>query len=110
MDDVRLLLAKNMKRGRELLGIPQLQLAERVGCSVSYIGDIEVGKKFPSAAMFSKIAKALGIRPFQLLLEDQADINVSESMIVIQRELEADMAEVIQEAQQKYQALIRPSK
>jgi hypothetical protein len=31
-------------------------------------------------------------------------------MIVIQRELEADMAELIQEAQQKYQALIRPSK
>jgi len=44
MTDVRVLLARNMKRCREILGISQMKLAEKVGCSPTLIGKIEIMK------------------------------------------------------------------
>jgi transcriptional regulator with XRE-family HTH domain len=64
-----------MKRNRDLLGISQAELAERAGVSAGYIGEVEVGRKFPSAEKLEAIARGLGIRPFRLFLgpEDLAD-------------------------------------
>ena len=49
MADVRVLLAKDMKRYREIFGISQMELAEKIGCSPTLIGKIEIMKRFPSA-------------------------------------------------------------
>jgi transcriptional regulator with XRE-family HTH domain len=61
MPDVRMLLAKNMKRCREAMGISQMELAEKVGCSPTLIGKIEIMKRFPSADTLNQLAKALKI-------------------------------------------------
>ena len=66
MTDVRILLARNMKHCREILGISQMQLAEKVGCSPTLIGKIEIMKRFPSADTLNKIAKALKIEAADL--------------------------------------------
>ena len=66
MADVRMLLAKNMKRYREILGLSQMNLAEKVGCSPTLIGKIEIMKRFPSADNLNLIAKALKIEPADL--------------------------------------------
>jgi len=108
LTDVRKLLAKNIKRGRDLLGISQMQLAERAGCSASYLGDIETGKKFPAATMFGKIAEALNFRPYQLLLEDDDELRRAENMVLIKQELETKLAEAVHEANLKYQTLLKP--
>lgn len=50
-----------------------MRLAELCETSTSYIGEIEIAKKFPSIEMIEKIARALGIRPFQLF-QDESDI------------------------------------
>lgn len=47
-----------------------MKLAERCNTSTSYIGEIEIGKKFPSVEMIQKIATALDIQPFQLFMQD----------------------------------------
>ena len=74
MTDVRILLARNMKRCREILGISQMKLAEKVGCSPTLIGKIEIMKRFPSADTLNQIAKALKIEPSDLFSRnDESD-------------------------------------
>jgi transcriptional regulator with XRE-family HTH domain len=74
MTDVRILLARNMKRCREILGISQMKLAEKIGCSPTLIGKIEIMKRFPSADTLNQIAKALKIEPSDLFLKtDESD-------------------------------------
>jgi transcriptional regulator with XRE-family HTH domain len=62
------LLVRNMKRYRILLGITQAELARRAGISMGYIGEVEMGRKFPSPENLEGIARALGLRAFRLLM------------------------------------------
>jgi len=43
-----------------------MTLAELCGTSTSYIGQIEIGNRFPSLELIEKIASALQIRPHLL--------------------------------------------
>jgi transcriptional regulator with XRE-family HTH domain len=66
MTSLRALLAHNMKEQRRILGITQAQLAEKVKTSTHYIGQIELGNKFPTPEMLERIAGALEIDSPQL--------------------------------------------
>lgn len=70
--DLRTVFITNLKRCRKEQKISQMRLAELCGTSTSYIGEIEIAKKFPSIEMIEKIARALSIRPFQLF-QDESD-------------------------------------
>jgi transcriptional regulator with XRE-family HTH domain len=59
MTNLRALLANNIKKRRVFLGFSQAKLAEKVGTSTHYIGQIEQQSKFPSPEMLERIAKAL---------------------------------------------------
>jgi len=61
MTNIRALLSYNIKRKRELLGISQAKLAERVNTSTNYIAQIEQQSKFPSSEMLERLAAALEI-------------------------------------------------
>lgn len=52
---------------RYLLGMSQLELAERTGCSLQAIGSIERGLANPSIFMVYRIAIALEIRTKELI-------------------------------------------
>jgi len=41
-----------------------MKLAEYCGTSTGYIGEIEIGRKFPSTEMIEKIAKILRVEPY----------------------------------------------
>lgn len=43
------------------IGITQMDLAERAGCSLQAIGNIERGRANPSLLMIYRIANALGV-------------------------------------------------
>jgi transcriptional regulator with XRE-family HTH domain len=66
MTSIRTLLSFNIKKRRQILGISQVNLAEKVGTSTQYIGQIEQNKKFPSPEMLERIAKALEVDSPQL--------------------------------------------
>jgi transcriptional regulator with XRE-family HTH domain len=70
MNKIQEILRANVKRVRKELGYSQMKLAELCNVSTSFIGEIELGKKFPSAETLQKLSDALRLRPFQLFLED----------------------------------------
>jgi len=59
MTSLRAILAQNIKKRREFLGISQAILAERADTSTNYIAQIEQRNKFPSSEMLERIALAL---------------------------------------------------
>jgi transcriptional regulator with XRE-family HTH domain len=61
MTSLKELLAVNVKAKRNALGLSQSALAERAHASTHYIAMIELARKFPSADMMERIARALGI-------------------------------------------------
>jgi transcriptional regulator with XRE-family HTH domain len=50
-----------MKERRRILGITLVQLAKKVNTSTHYIGQIEIGNKFPTPEMLERLATALEI-------------------------------------------------
>jgi transcriptional regulator with XRE-family HTH domain len=59
----------NMKEFRKKEGLSQMKLAEYLNTSPTYIGEIEVGKKFPSMDMIEKIAGILRIKPYHFFID-----------------------------------------
>ena len=51
-----------------------MKLAEHCDTSPSYIGEIEIGRKFPSTEMIEKIADVLRIEPYHLF-RNQTELN-----------------------------------
>ncbi|MDR2719022.1 MAG: helix-turn-helix transcriptional regulator [Treponema sp.] len=55
---------QNLKEFRKKEGLSQMKLADYCGTAHSYIGEIEVGRKFPSMDLIEKIATILRIEPY----------------------------------------------
>jgi transcriptional regulator with XRE-family HTH domain len=68
MTDLHRSLAANLKTLRARWGFSQAGLAERSDVSVSYVGEIEMGLKWPQADVLERLSKALHIEPYQLFL------------------------------------------
>jgi len=62
---------KNLRKYRKEKKISQMALAELCGTSTSYIGQIEIGNRFPSIDMIEKIAEALQIKPYLLFFTEK---------------------------------------
>ncbi|HEY4494263.1 MAG TPA: helix-turn-helix transcriptional regulator [Candidatus Paceibacterota bacterium] len=60
-------LGKNLKRIRTEKGISQGDIARSLKVGRSFITNIENGKTNPTLATITKIAKALGISPKELI-------------------------------------------
>ena len=69
--DCRALLSRNIKHFRNRLGLSQLHMALELGISVTFLSDIETGKKWVSARTLSHIAKILKIEVYELFLPEQ---------------------------------------
>jgi transcriptional regulator with XRE-family HTH domain len=66
MTNLRVLLASNIKKRREKLGISQAKLAEKADTSTNYIAQIEQQSRFPSPEMLERIALALELDSTEL--------------------------------------------
>jgi transcriptional regulator with XRE-family HTH domain len=100
---------RNMKEFRKKEGISQMKLAEYLNASSTYIGEIEVGKKFPSMDMIEKIAAVLKIEPYHFLIDrtakntENAYPKLPKSMQnEIKSELNFSINELIRETLEKY--------
>ncbi len=82
MIKVQELLILNLKKARYRANISQMKLAERANLSSGFIGDIEAGKKFPSARTMQNIIDALELEPFELFLDpDRGAVPYSQEII-----------------------------
>jgi transcriptional regulator with XRE-family HTH domain len=68
MAKIREILAQNMKKNRQKLGITQSELAEKANISTNFIGIIEQKRKFPTPEMLDRIATALEIETSDLFV------------------------------------------
>ncbi|MGA2642690.1 MAG: helix-turn-helix transcriptional regulator [Spirochaetia bacterium] len=64
------LLARNIKEARGRLKFTQEMLAERSDLTTSFIGEVEICRKYPRPKTLQKIADALGLKPYQLFVEE----------------------------------------
>lgn len=75
-----------------------MALAEKCGTSASYIGEIEIGKKFPSVEMVQKFAEALNIKPYKLFMEENdiyiANLSPQKRQILVEK-LQKSVEEII---------------
>jgi len=69
-EEVQKILSGNVKTQRNKLKISQEKLAEAAGLSIQTINDIEGGRKWVSAKTITKLANALNVECFQLLVPD----------------------------------------
>ncbi len=60
-DSIRLIFGLKLKTLRQEKGLNYNQLAQATGMAVSYLHDIESGKKYPKADKIIALAKALGV-------------------------------------------------
>lgn len=68
-------VSKNIKHFRNLKGLTQEKLAEKVEVSPVYISYLERGSKIPSLVLLAKIADTLEIDPSYLLIQDDDPTN-----------------------------------
>jgi transcriptional regulator with XRE-family HTH domain len=70
-ESIRVVFAQNVKNYRTILRYSQEKLAEKTGLSVQTIKDIEGYRRWVSDDTLTKLAKALKIAGFQLLLPEK---------------------------------------
>ncbi|MFO8065528.1 MAG: helix-turn-helix transcriptional regulator [Spirochaetia bacterium] len=70
MGRLQRVVGRNIKATRKGLGLTQEALAQRIGLSPSFVGELETGSKYPSAVTLERISEALSLRPYQLFLEE----------------------------------------
>jgi len=71
---------KNLKNFRNERGFTQAEFAEKCDTATSYIGQIEIGNRFPSMDLIEKMAKVLKIRP-HLLFFIESDNDTDEQLL-----------------------------
>ncbi len=95
------LLARNIKEARGRLKLTQEMLAERTGLTTSFIGEVEICRKYPRPQTLQKVADALGLKPYQLFVETESSKELEKHKLLarillelkgnINRELEATL-------------------
>jgi transcriptional regulator with XRE-family HTH domain len=69
-EPIRRILAGNIKKYRKHMGYSQEKLAEKANLSAQTLNDIEGCRRWLSAATLTKLAKALHIAEFELLVPE----------------------------------------
>jgi transcriptional regulator with XRE-family HTH domain len=84
-----------MKAQRQILGISQAQLAERVNTSANYIAQIETEKRFPAPEMLERIAAALEIEPPALFTAEIRPVMEAEMLGKVYKEILGDFTKLV---------------
>jgi len=71
--DLRQILSENIRKNRASLHISQEKLAEYADISASLLRDIEYCKTWVSEKTLSKIAQALNLEAYELLIPESAE-------------------------------------
>jgi transcriptional regulator with XRE-family HTH domain len=105
--EVRRILARNLRRLRELQNISQLELSSKTGLTHNFINDIESCKKWVSPETLAKFAIALRVQPFQLFLSEILSEDYDADRLSIYR---ADFADAFQKIASDWMETYLPKK
>ena len=101
--DIKRAVGKRIKIVRQRNGLTQDQLAEQVGLSPKYISGIERGVENPTMDILLRVAKMLGVEPYDLFLFGESE----ESEKALRKGIEKMVREADREKLQLYFDVIR---
>ncbi len=101
--DIKRTVGKRIKIVRQQNGLTQDQLAEHVGLSPKYISGIERGVENPTMDILLRVAKALGVEPYDLFLFGESE----ESEKALRKGIEKMVREADREKLQLYFDVMR---
>jgi transcriptional regulator with XRE-family HTH domain len=101
--DVKRAVGKRIKIVRQRNGLTQDQLAEQVGLSPKYISGIERGVENPTMDILIRLAKMLGVEPYDLFLFGESE----ESEKALRKGIEKMVREADREKLQLYFYVMR---
>ena len=99
------ILSINVREIRKRNGLTQAELAEKCNISNTFIGEIETGIKYPAPKTLEKIAEALEVMPYVLLIPKDAkisDIDRKELVQKITKDIEKKVLTDIDEIRKSY--------
>ena len=64
---------KNLRKFRNSKGLSQMKLAELCKTAPSYIGEIEIGRRFPSIKLIEKIGNILSVEPYRFFIDETGE-------------------------------------
>jgi transcriptional regulator with XRE-family HTH domain len=67
--DLKQIFIFNLRRFRNERGISQFRLAELCDPTLNYIGEIEIGRRFPSLKLIERIGRALQVEPYRFFID-----------------------------------------
>ncbi len=91
------IFSTNLKNARNRANLSQMKLAEKANLSVGYICDLESGRRWGTPETFSKLADALNINPFELLLPQSSNQNENPKEIASRREIFATLSNALRQ-------------
>ena len=83
------IFVENLRTFRNERGFTQAEFAEKCNTATSYIGQIEIGNRFPSIELIEKFAEVLKIRP-HLLFFIESDDDSDEQLLKKKKETISD--------------------
>lgn len=72
MENVKDIVARNVREARLKVGLSQEELADRAGIDRTYASGIERAVRNPTITVLAKLAAALGLRASELLVDHRA--------------------------------------
>ncbi len=75
--DTSILIGKRIKHFRQLSGMTQLELSEKVPCESSTLAHYETGKNLVSMTKLIRIADVLGVELYQFFISNTQDVDNS---------------------------------
>ena len=106
-DDVRKILAQNIKKRRKELGITQSKLAEFADISEPYMNDIERCQTWVSDKTLSKLAWALNIDIHELFIQDRENSEKTEDREKTTALFQKHKNEMIKYVENSFETLMR---
>lgn len=103
--EIKKVFTSNIRKYRNLNKMTQMELAIEADISVGFLCDIESGKKWGTLETMAKLAKALRVKPYQLLVpEDDKNetIDIHEDLTGLSADLKQSVDLYINNLIQKY--------
>lgn len=79
MHPIYLLVGSNVRRFRKIRGLSQEALADVAGLHRTYIGSVERGERNISVENIARLAQALNLLPYELLVEYEEASTLNDS-------------------------------
>lgn len=101
-EELRITLAKNIKKYRAQKGMSQAMLAEKADISLPFISSIEQSTKWPYPDTLAQIASALEIEVADLFITQEREQNNKDQAISLLKSLVENQKKALDDFGEKY--------